>query len=424
LSFPRDDEYPRCAAADEPRPFERPRPDGTKRIATCLLAAMVALLCTCVALQAACPWLAWVRAFAEAGIVGAIADWYAVVALFRHPLGLPVPHTAIIPRNQQRIAARFGQFVETNFLRPDLIVARLRAHNAAKALADWLSDRTNSEAIADVLAQSLPTFLGNIDETDVAQFFEHAVIPELRTVDVSRIGGTVLQLFTELDRHQPLLDHGLRVLEKWLTSNANLIAAKFSAASKFTPAMLDSYIVGKFLSGIIGLLHEVIAHPDHELRRQFGDAVQELIVQLRTSPIHRRRGRVLLRDCLRHVTNRGYHGVLLQYVRRRVAADLDRKDSLLRTMAAGTLISVGNGVASTPALQQRLNEWWLDVVHALVVRYRYQLSAHITEIVKGWSAEEVGHRIEAEIGRDLQFIRINGALVGGAVGVLIHAITR
>ncbi|MFC7627607.1 DUF445 domain-containing protein [Paraburkholderia humisilvae] len=387
-----------------------------RRIATSLLIALIVLLCVCTVYQAAHPWLVWIRAFAEAGTVGAIADWYAAVALFRHPLGLPVPHTAIIPRNQQRIAARFGEFVEVNFLRPELIVASLRTHNAAKAMAEWLSNRANSETVAGVLAESLPVWLGEIDEADVARFFDHAVVPPLRTVDVSRIGGTVLQLCTELEKHQPLLDHGLRMFEKWLTSNVDLIAAKFSAALKFTPAMLDTYIVGRFVNGVIALLHEVIARPDHELRRQFGEAVQELIVRLRTSPIHRRYGRMLLRDCLRHFRSRGYHSVLLEYLRGSVASDLNGKRSLLRSMAAGALISIGKGVARAPALQHRLNEWWLEVAHALVVRYRHPLSALIADVVKGWSAQEVSRRIEAEIGHDLQFIRINGALVGGATG--------
>ncbi|MFC0398723.1 DUF445 domain-containing protein [Paraburkholderia rhizosphaerae] len=384
---------------------------------------LFALLCACIALQGTHPWLVWVRAFAEAGTVGAIADWYATVALFRHPFGLPVPHTAIIPRNQQRIAARFGEFVEVNFLKPEVIVARLREHNAAKAIALWATDRANSNAVVDALADSLPAWLDEIDDADVERFLDLSVVPELRTFDVSRVGGTLLRLCIELEKHQPLLEHGLRVFEKWLTSHVDLIAAKFSEASKFTPAMLDTYIVGRFVNGVVALLHEAIERPDHELRRQFGDAIEQLIVRLRTSSIHRRYGRLLLRDCLRHVRRRGYHRVLLRYVRTRVAADLNGKRSLLRNLAAGTLISVGKRVAGAPALQHKLNEWWLEVAYQLVIRYRHPLSTLISEVVNGWSAREVSRRIEAEIGHDLQFIRVNGALVGGIAGVLLHAIT-
>jgi len=291
----------RRAAVDAPEDRNAIRLKRMRRTATCLLALMIALLAACAAWQAEYPWLVWLRAFAEAGTVGAIADWYAVVALFRHPLGLPIPHTAIIPRNQQRIADSLGNFVEENFLTPELIIGRLSGHNAAHALARWLAEPANSRAIAGVVADSLPGLLNGIDDADVGRFFDRVVIPRLRTLDVSRAAGGVLKVLTEGDRHQPLLDRGLGALEKWLTANVDLIKAKFSAASRYTPARLDAYIVNRFVEGVIALLHEVAASPDHELRRQFDAAMQDLIVRLQTSAVHRRFGKSLMRDCIRHL---------------------------------------------------------------------------------------------------------------------------
>lgn len=392
-------------------------------IAAGLLAVLIALLFACVAFEQAYPWLVWVRAFAEAGAVGALADWYSTVALFRHPLGLRIPHTAIIPRNQQRIATRLGEFVESNFLRPELIVARLGEHNAAKAVADWLSDRANSEVVGGKLLESLPAWLDDLDETALGRLIDSLVMPQLRSVDASRVGGAVLQLCADLERHQPVLDRALRGLEKWLTSNVHLIEAKFSETSKFTPAMFDSYVVGRLVKGSVALLHEVMASPDHELRRRFGEAVRELIVELRTHPGYRRYGRVLWRDCLRRLARREHYDALLAYVRARVAADLQRERSLLRGLVADALVSVGTGIANAPKLQHRLNGWWLEMAHALMVRHGHRLAALIAEVVKGWSAKEVSSRIEMEIGRDLEFIRINGAVVGGVAGVVLHAVT-
>ncbi|MFM0205822.1 DUF445 domain-containing protein [Paraburkholderia sediminicola] len=386
-----------------------------------MLAAMIVLLFICMAWQAQHPWLAWPRAFAEAGTVGAIADWYAVVALFRYPCGIPIPHTAIIPKNQQRIAESLGSFVEENFLTPELIVGRLSGFNAAEALAGWLAGPENSAVVADVVAGSLPRLLDDIDERDVENLFDRLVIPRLRTLEVSRMAGQVLTILTEGNRHQPLLDRGLSVVETWLSSNVGLIKAKFSEASKLTLASLDAYIVNKFVEGIIALIHEVAANPEHELRRRFDVAVEDLSNNLRTSVVYRRFGRLLLRDCIRHLEDGEYYRVMLDHVRAYVLADLGSKDSVVRDMLAGTFVSIGKGVASEPSIQRKLNAWWLDIAGLLVRRHRHQLSALVADVVKGWDAKEVSCKLEAEIGRDLQYIRINGTFVGGTVGVLIHA---
>jgi uncharacterized membrane-anchored protein YjiN (DUF445 family) len=388
--------------------------------ATCLLAAMIALLVASVAWQASYPWLAWVRAFAEAGTVGAIADWYAVVALFRHPLGVAMPHTAIIPKNQARIAESLGSFVEQNFLSADIVVGRLSEYNAARALATWLAERENSSAIADVVVESLPRLLERIDESDVEALFDRLLLPQLRTLDVSRVAGQVLGVLTEGKRHQPLLDRGLAAVESWLTANVDLIKAKFSEASRLTPAPLDAYIVNKFVEGIVALVHEVAANPDHELRRQFDSAVTALSVDLQTAAAYRRYGRLLLRDCIRHVKAGDYYRVLLDRVQARVAADVASDRSVAHDMIAGAMVSLGKTMASASAIQNKLNSWWLEIARMLVLRYRHQLSGLITDVVKGWDAQEVSGKFEAEIGRDLQFIRINGTFVGGLAGVLIH----
>jgi uncharacterized membrane-anchored protein YjiN (DUF445 family) len=394
-----------------------------RRTATCLLAAMIALLLACVAWQPAHAWLAWPRAFAEAGTVGAIADWYAVVALFRHPLGLRIPHTAIIPQNQPRIAESLGNFVEDNFLTPELIVGRLSEHDAAQALARWLAQPVNSRGVADVVAQALAGLLGGIDDADRQWLLDRLVIPQLRTLNVSRLAGDVLKILTEGERHQPWLVHGLDALEKWLTANVDMIKAKFSEASRYTPAPLDAYIVRKFVEGIVALLHEAAANPDHALRRQFDEAVQTLTVELQTSAVHHRFGKSLMRDCIRYFRHTDHYRVLLDRLRMRVIADLHHEQSAGREALTGMLVSLGKRISREPALQHKLNAWWLALARELVVRYGRQFSALITEVVKGWNAEDVSRKIETEIGRDLQYVRINGTFVGGMVGVLIHAAT-
>ncbi|WP_244222840.1 DUF445 domain-containing protein [Cupriavidus lacunae] len=411
----------RTAAAVTPELLKQERLTRMRVTATCLLAAMIGLLVVSIVFQRDYPALAWLRAFAEAGTVGAIADWYAVVALFRHPFGIPVPHTAIIPRNQDRIANGLGSFVEQNFLTPEIVVDRLRGQNTAAAVAAWLARPDNSRIIADSVADSVPALLGSFDDKEVARFFERTVVPQLRTLDVSHLAGNMLAILTEGDRHQPLLDHGLRALERWLVANSDVVKAKFGEASRYTPALLDTYIVNRFVEGIIALLHEVVANPDHELRHQFDAAVQEQIRKLHTSDDYRRVGKAWMRDCIRYLRREDYYRILWERARTRLSADIGSQRSVIRhTMAAG-LAAIGKSVADDPGIQEKLNAWWLELVHTVMLRYGRQIAALITEVVQSWDADEVGRKIEAEIGPDLQFIRINGTFVGGAVGVLLHA---
>ncbi len=411
----------RVAGAITPELLKQQRLTRMRITATCLLAAMVGLLIICVILQGDYPALAWLRAFAEAGTVGAIADWYAVVALFRHPFGIPAPHTAIIPRNQQRIANGLGSFVEQNFLTPEIVVDRLRGQNTAAAVANWLARPENSRIIANSVAKSVPALLGSFNDKQVARLFERTVVPQLRTLDVSRLAGNVLTILTEGGRHQPLLNHGLRALERWLVANSDMVKAKFGEASRYTPALLDRYIVNKFVEGIIALLHEVVAHPHHELRQQFDAAIQDMIGKLQTSDDYRRVGKVWMRDCIRYLRREDYYRILWERVRARLSADIGSERSLSRDTIAGTLASLGKSVSEDPAIQRKLNAWWLDLVRTVMLRYGRHISALITEVVQGWNADEVSRKIEAEIGPDLQYIRINGTFVGGAVGVLLHA---
>ena len=393
-----------------------------QQLATILLLAMLALLLFSASYQAIYPWLQWVRAFAEASAVGAMADWYAVVALFRHPLGLPIPHTAIIPKKKDSIGESLGEFVEQNFLTPENIIRKLEEHNAAKAVAEWLVNPQNSHAVAQSVGEFIPGLLHATEDEDVREFFDRTVTPQLQRLDVSRIAGNILALLTEGNRHQELLDRGLQALEAWLTANQGLITAKFSEASRFTPGLLDSYIVEKFVAGIVALVHEVVEDSNHELRLQFDQATQELIPGLKTSTEYQQKGETLMLDVIEHVRKESYYRSLWNDVRARIEADLDTEHSLLREHIASALVFLGKGLLEDLAVQHKLNAWWLNAVHQIVLRYRHQISGLITEVVKSWDAEEVSQKVELEIGKDLQYIRINGTLVGGTVGLLLHAV--
>jgi uncharacterized membrane-anchored protein YjiN (DUF445 family) len=390
-------------------------------LATSLLGAMLLLLAISVAYQSRYPWLQWMRAFAEAGTVGAMADWYAVTALFRHPVGLPIPHTAIVPANKDRIGESLGEFVEQNFLTPENIVAKLRQHDAAQALAEWLATRSNSVAVASAVADFVPAMLRGLDDEEVRQFFDRALTPQLLSLNVSRIAGNILTVLTQDQRHQVLLDRALQALERWLIAKGDLIQAKFSEESRYTPRLVDRYVVNKFVQGIIALLHEVVENPGHELREQFDQAVRTLIHDLMNSEEYRQKGEALLRNLVEHLQTEDFYRSLWESVRNRVTADLQSDSSVITRHIAAALAALGDRLLAEPGVRQKLNAWWLETVRKIVVRFRHQVSGLITDVVKSWDAEEVSRKVELEIGKDLQYIRINGTFVGGAVGLLIYA---
>src|SRR6266852_7173499 len=217
-----------------------------KALASALLIAMLLVFAISATWRAALPWLTWVHAFAEAAAIGALADWFAVTALFRHPLGLPIPHTAIIPRNKNDMGVSIGKFVERNFLTPGNVLGRLERYNFTFTGGEWLTDREFSEDLSRGVCALIPRILAAYENEDAQCFLDQTIHAQLEKLDVARIAAELLDALTTDNRHQSLLDRGLRVMQAWLTENRGLIEAKFSEASKYTPGYFDKYVVGRF----------------------------------------------------------------------------------------------------------------------------------------------------------------------------------
>jgi uncharacterized membrane-anchored protein YjiN (DUF445 family) len=393
-----------------------------QRFALALLLAMVALLAITSVNIAAHPWTAWLKAFAEAAVVGAVADWFAVVALFRHPLGLPIAHTAIIPNNKDRIGESLGRFVEENFLTPENVIERLARVNVAKACGTWLADPANSDRAAAGLCGMVPRVLTMIQDEDVARFLTRTLLGELDKVNLSPVAGEVLELVTSGEQYQALFDDALKGIERLIVANQALILEKFGEASKYTPGFIDQYIVDRFVAGIVRLLQEVIADPRHPLRMQFADSTRTLIEKLKTSPAMHERGAAIKRQLIEHLRTKPYYAAIWHDIKNRILADVASDRSRLRQTASSLLKSLGAGLEKDEAMQRKLNEWLLGALETLMLVHRHQISLLITDVVKSWDARDVSEKIELEIGKDLQFIRLNGTLVGGCVGVLLHVV--
>ena len=389
-------------------------------IALALLLTMAAVLAVTAVNVAAHPWTSWLKAFAEAAVVGAVADWFAVVALFRHPLGLPIAHTAIIPNNKDRIGESLGRFVEENFLTPENVMRRLARVNIAKECGTWLGTPANSDRAAAGICAVVPRVLTMIDDQDVARFLTRTLLGELEKVNLAPVAGEVLELVTTGEHYHALFDDALKGVERLITANQALILEKFGEASKYTPGFIDQYIVDRFVAGIVLLLEEVTVDPGHPLRKQFADSTRALIDRLKTSPEMHERGTAIKRHIIEHLRTKPYYIAIWNDIKHRILDDVSSDRSRLREAMASLLNALGAGLAKDDVLQHKLNEWLLGALQTLMLAHRHQISLLITDVVKSWNARDVSEKVELEIGKDLQFIRLNGTLVGGCVGVMLH----
>lgn len=386
-----------------------------------LLGISLVLLVISVRYRPLWPALSWLQAFAEASAIGAIADWYAVVALFRRPLGLPIPHTAIVPRNQRNIGDSLGMFVAQHLLTPDTIVAKLERFGTAKQLATWMVAPQHAAAVADSVTALLPAMLRAPDDSDLQRLFRTAVVPRLMALDGAGLAQRFIALLLDTQLHSALLDRALALLDGWLIDNESLIRDRFAQASKYTPAFVDGYIVRKFLEGVRALIHDVSVDTQHPLRGSFERSLRDWSASLTASPEQRAVVQGWLHGAINAVAGDRDLQRLRAALAASAAADLARPDSVLRQTVAALIVALAQGVMRDQAILQRLESSWLRLVRSLAARHGGQLAALIAEVVKGWDADEVGRKLELEIGPDLQFIRINGAIVGGIVGLILYA---
>jgi uncharacterized membrane-anchored protein YjiN (DUF445 family) len=365
----------------------------------------------------------YVASFAAAATVGGIADWYAVVALFRRPLGLPIPHTAIIPRNHLRIADTLGEFIETNFLAPEPVEARLRDVDFAALVADWLVDRERAAALADFVLRLLPQALGAIDQSGLKAFLGKRIMAELQRVELAPLAAGLLGAVTEKGRHQRLLDELLGALEKVLT-NEETLAALRERIRKELPALFnlyraDAYLLRKIVASTSGFIQDARADRKHPLRLEFDSFVTGFIEQLRTSQAFAQRAESLKRDLLARPEIAAVAEGAWESLRTFLEQDSQAPDSQIRRQLEAMLVEIGGQLARDPAIRAEINRGMVRVLADFV-----QSQKSGVDQVKSWDIDMLIGRIELTVGRDLQYIRFNGALIGGLAGLALHALEQ
>ncbi len=356
-------------------------------------------------------------------MVGALADWFAVTALFRHPLGLPIPHTAIIPNRKDQLGRGLGTFVQTNFLAPAVLSERLRSVGVAQRLGVWLGQPEHAHRLssnAGALVRGLTEVMG---DEDIQRTLETGILQRVREVPAAPLMARVVEAAMSGRHHQALLDTTLNGLSGLLEENRWLLRQKLAEQSPWwVPEPIDDRLFKKFFAGVQGFLAEVAGDPDHELRHQLDVRVAELAVRLRTDPALIARGEQLKAELLEHPEVRAWLDSLWRNTKASILAVADDPDSDLRRRLDAALERAGRSLQEDPVLQAKVNGWIEKVVGYLAEEYGHEIADLIATTVARWDGAEASRRIELQVGRDLQFIRINGTVVGGLAGLAIYSI--
>ena len=360
------------------------------------------------------------RAVAEAALVGGLADWFAVTALFRRPLRLPIPHTAIVPANKDRIGEGLARFLDRNFLTGDLLIPELRALRIADRLAAWLADRRNASALAGEIGKALPFVLRAVDDSQIKAFLGRALGAQLRSASLGPLAAQIVRVLTAAGYHEAVLDSALDYARDFLTRNEEqLLEAVTERRRRWIPRAINREIARAMLRGA-GELIDDLREPDGAARQGLLAAIDELAEELATSPEQpggREGGRVLRQPELQ-----AWIAASWDKGRDLVLADLAAPSSRVRRALALALASVGDTLRADPGMRERLDAA-LEAILAEALPWRGELIRFVAEVVRKWEPRAFSDRIEAAVGADLQYIRMNGTIVGGLVGGALYLIS-
>jgi uncharacterized membrane-anchored protein YjiN (DUF445 family) len=391
--------------------------------ATALLAAVTALFLAVTAVGVHGTFLGYVQAGAEAAMVGGVADWFAVTALFRRPLGLPIPHTALIVERKDQFAATLGQFVQENFLNADVLAERVRAARLVPRLAAWLADKANAVRVAGRAADVVVTVAEALRDEDVQRVLTAELTRVLDSVDLAPLAGRALRVVIAGGHHGELFNTIVSGADRYLADHYEGLREQFAGESpRWVPDAIYRRVFDRLYTRLRQRLAATAADPDDEIRRQFEDWLAALPGRLETDPELRERGERIKRDVLGSAALRDWSSSLWQQAKDALRTQAADPDSELRRQLADALVAAGWRLGSDRRLQEGLERMVESGARALADRFHDELAGLVTGTIERWDAAETSSQLELLLGPDLQYIRINGTVVGAGVGLALHAI--
>lgn len=400
----------------------------TKFIATASLALCILIFALAKSFEGRFPWLGFVAAFAEAATIGGLADWYAVVALFKRPLGLPIPHTAIIPANQTRIADNLGRFIEVNFLAPEPVREKLAEVDFSALVADWLADPNRAAGLSHFVSRLVPQTLAAVEQSGLRGFVTSRMLEQVEKIPLAPLFADLLSTLTDDRRHQKLFDEFIKVIGRFLNDEQALATMREKIReelpSLFNLFRADAYLLKKIVASAGSLLDEVRADPDHPMRAEFDRFAETFIERLRTSKQYARRAEKLKRDFLERPELKALAGDMWASLSLFIEQDAKAPNSMIRTHLTEMFVEVGRHLADDAQIRADMNQGFVVALASFVDSQKSSVSKFIADQVKRWDLGQLTRLIEMNIGRDLQYIRFNGMIIGGIAGVMIYVAER
>ncbi|WP_269937846.1 DUF445 domain-containing protein [Arthrobacter sp. HY1533] len=394
-----------------------------KNIALGLLVFMAVVFCVAFALQEHYPWLAYVRAAAEGGMVGALADWFAVTALFKHPMGIKIPHTAIIPNRKDEIGSSLAEFVETNFLSEDVVSAKLASTQIAQKLGGWLSKPESAERVASEGAAAIRGAMAVLKDDDVQDVIEAMVRKHVLEPPWGPPVGRLAERIFADGHHHALVDLLVDRSTTWIRANHNTISGLVSDRSpSWVPQFVDGLVGDKIYTEIYKFAVAVRDNPDHEVRRKLDEYLKDLAQELQHDPAMIAKAESIKAQVLGDPEVRELAGRTWETLKSALNDAVEDPNSELRVKFVGAVQEFGQRLVSDAELGAKANKWISDAAAYLVGTYKHEITSLITDTVERWDAEETSQKIELQVGKDLQFIRINGTVVGSLAGLAIFTV--
>jgi uncharacterized membrane-anchored protein YjiN (DUF445 family) len=394
-----------------------------RRLATGLLVLMTIIFIVTKLLEPRHAWLAFLRAFAEAAMIGALADWFAVTALFKQPFGLPIPHTAIIQKNKDRIGEGIANFLENNFMTREVMSEEFRDIDFADSAVTWLNRPENSRALAQHVVTGIPTVLRMFEDDDVNRFIQERIKSGLANIRFAPFLSQVLSILIADRKHQELFDHIINMAADALERNRPYIRQKVHEKSPmWIPKMVDELFFEKLVTEFQSVLNEM-KEEDSEWRNAFQQGTENLIENLRSNPAYEEKIASMIQGALNHPLFQEYAQRVWADAKQRVLADAVAQDSVAVARLDQAIHALSQALGQDVVVRTKLNHWIQNFATETIVQRRGFIAGLVERVIQRWDGDTLARKFEIYIGKDLQYIRINGTLVGGLVGLLIYVIS-
>lgn len=374
--------------------------------------------------QDAKSWMGYVEAFSEAGMVGALADWFAVTALFKHPLGIPIPHTNIIERKKDDLGQNLGKFVKDNFLNSENIRPYIEKLDVVKFISEWLDKASSQKVLEEEIVNLAKKIINDLKDEEVEEFLANKGTEILNEINFQKITSSGIDYLIEKNEHINLLEKLLPQIKNYINESREMIRERFSENRPFIAFLAGKKISNEVVEGLIEFIDEVQVDKEHFLRKKLTENLQEFAEQINDSDRWKEKFDNLKQEILTSEKLRPYTDDAWRSIKGILVQNLENPDSQLLEYLKQNIRKLSHNLSNDLEMGNRINSWIRHFLYRIILKNRDEVEALISSTVAGWKGKELSEKLELEVGKDLQFIRVNGTLVGGLVGLVIYVLTQ